>query len=547
MKISKSVFIFITVFITIVTNIIIFSSRSIRVCCPDSINCATTDFETLKKICLERLDDVGGIFEPVIESQKKVLKSAFKNCSLTNGGYKKLQALSSLIPYTSKGLEGVKPLEYPLQRYNPFQFEVGTAGWYWSYATFKEANVCATYMIVRLELGNKNVRKKFDLNLGSTTLYLCAWGIGGGKKDWESNKKDWESNDLTILPGKYEADYTTGNFKIVCDDQNKKETYTLKFSDNEYTFTYLNNSGKGIKCITIKSTVVKPGCINGKNGCVPSCKSGIGTDYWSYPQLQCMMQKDKENFKDGVGWMDRQWIKPGDPQNVLLKSVTNIAYHFARHKVNPTGLGKYVWITIHDNNNTQYMVYAAINNIDIEKNIDITKQAKVIKYSPDGKCTNTLKVDQLKITDVMMMTDNTSTVYPTKYTVQLENRTYNVDGTKYTGNQPGTIFDQSGNQHWAASAGLADSNGNSTGSAFIEASMMQPEKEYQNTTFKLAGIDTQDVDIWTARTTFKSALPSIIVLVLFLMLNIFTLYKFTEFIILLISSGSGRKNGRIKN
>jgi len=535
MKISKSVliFIFLTVFITIVTNIIILSSRSIRVCCPDSIKCATTDFETLKNICLERLDDVGGIFEPVIESQKKVLKSAFKNCSLTNGGYKKLQALSSLIPYTSKGLEGVKPLEYPLQQYNPFQFEVGTAGWYWSYATFEK--VCATYMIVRLELGNKNVRKQFDLNLGSTTLYLCAWGIGGGN--------DWESNDLTILPGNYDADYTTGNFKIVCDDKNKKETYTLEFSDNAYTFTYLNKSGKGI---TIKSTVVKPGCINGKNGCVPSCKSGIGTEYWSYPQLRCRMTLDKKIVcVDGVGWMDRQWIKPGDPQNVLLKSVTNIAYHFARHKVNPTGLGKYVWITIHDKNNTQYMVYAAINNIDIEKNLDITKQAKVIKYSPDGTCTNTLKVDQLKITDVM--TDNTSTVYPTKYTVQLENRTYNVDGTKYTGKKPGTIFDQSGNQHWAASAGLADSNGNSTGSAFIEASMMQPEKEYQNTTFKLAGIDTQDVDIWTARTTFKSALPSIIVLVLFLMLNIFTLYKFTEFIILLISSGSGRKNGRIKN
>jgi hypothetical protein len=171
------------------------------------------------------------------------------------------------------------------------------------------------------------------------------------------------------------------------------------------------------------------------------------------------------------------------------------------------------------------MVYAVVNNIEIKKNLDITKQAKVIKYFSDGTCTNIFKVDQLKITDVMTV-EKTLAVYPTKYTVQIENRTYNVDGTKYTGiTTPGTIFDQSGNKHWAASAGLTDGDGNSVGSAFIEASMMQPEKEYQTTLFNLGGISSQHLDKWKTRTTLTSALPSIIIVTLFLALNGYLLYK----------------------
>jgi hypothetical protein len=362
-------------------------------------------------------------------------------------------------------------------------------------------------MIVRLELGNKNVRKQFDLKLGSTTLYLCSWGIGRDNK--------WINNDLTVLPGSYDADYTTGYFKLKCVD--KTETYTLEFSQDKYTFTCKNKHNFGV---TITSKVVKRGCINGKNGCVPACISGIGTDYWSYPQLQCTMTVDEENFKRGVGWMDRQWMKSGDPKNVLLKSVANIA------TLRPVqwGLGKYLWITIHDNNHTQYMVYAVVNNIVIKKNLDITKQAKVIKYFSDGTCTNIFKVEQLKITDVMTV-EETSAVYPTKYTVQIENRTYNVDGTKYTGTTPGTIFDQSGNKHWAASAGLTDGDGKSVGSAFIEASMMQPEKEYQTTLFNLGRISIQYLDKWKTRTTLTSAFPSIIIVTLFFALNGYLLYK----------------------
>jgi hypothetical protein len=494
----------ILLFITAIFDVLVLHSQQGKdLEWPKLISTKTTNLETLKKVCLARLEDVGNIFEPVISEQYTMMKTALEKCN----NYKQLQALSQLIPYTSKGLEGVKPLDYPLQPYNPFQFEVGTSGWYWSYATFED--VCATYMIVRLELGNKNVRKQFDLKLGSTTLYLCAYGIGGDN--------NWMSNDLTILPGTYTADYTNGSFNLECVDQNKKETYTLKFSRDTYNFTYKNKNNFGV---TITSRVVKPGCINGKNGCVPACISGIGTDYWSYPQLQCTMTVDEENFEGGVGWMDRQWMKSGDPKNVLLKSVANIA------TLRPIqwGLGKYVWITIHDNN-TQYMVYAVVNNIEIKKNLDITKQAKVIKYFSDGTCTNIFKVDQLKITDVMTV-EKTLAVYPTKYTVQIENRTYNVDGTKYTGiTTPGTIFDQSGNKHWAASAGLTDGDGNSVGSAFIEASMMQPEKEYQTTLFNLGGISSQHLDKWKTRTTLTSALPSIIIVTLFLALNGYLLYK----------------------
>ena len=437
----------ILLFITAAVDVLVLHSQKGGEQLPKRISTQTANFETLKNVCLARLEDVGGIFEPVRLEQYTIMKNALEKCN----EYSQLQALSALIPYTSKGLDGVKPLEYPLQPYNPFQFEVGAAGWYWSYATFDK--VCVTYMIVRLELGNKNVRKQFDLKLGSTTLYLCTWGIG--------RDNNWMNNDLTILPGNYDADYTTGYFKLKCVDEKKNETYTLEFSQDKYTFTCKNKNNFGV---TITSTVVKPGCINGKNGCVPACISGIGTDYWSYPQLQCRMTLDEENFKGGVGWMDRQWMKSGDPKNVLLKSVANIA------TLRPIqwGLGKYVWITIHDNNNTQYMVYAVVNNIKIKKKLDITKQAKVIKYSPDGTCTNIFKVDQLKISDVMTV-EETSAIYPTKYTVQIENRTYNVDGTKYTGKTPGTIFDQSGNQHWAASAGLTDGDGKSVGSAFIEA------------------------------------------------------------------------------
>jgi hypothetical protein len=124
-----------------------------------------------------------------------------------------------------------------------------------------------------------------------------------------------------------------------------------------------------------------------------------------------------------------------------------------------------------------------------------------------------------------MTVKETSAVYPTKYTVQIENRTYNVDGTKYTGTTPGTIFDQSGNQHWAASAGLTDGDGKSVGSAFIEASMMQPENKFKTTLFNLAGVSSQYVDKWKARTTLTIALPSIIIVSLFLALNGYLLYK----------------------
>lgn len=477
----------------------------------------TTDFNTLKKVCIEKVKYIkseSGIFtpynKPLMDRVEKVINNATT--------LRELAISSLLMPNNGLGLAQIDPLNKAIDS-TLFQFEQGNVGWYWGYSTYTDPISNVMYYIIRIDLGTPSIREKFNLPLGSTTIYSVSFGIGV--------KGVWNYTPYIICGGKYEmfektkfrftASFSKGingadgyvlfqsikdgefNLDVGWNDQNRKKDIIDKKYDYQTLTTYSLNSPNSPS-------------LNSINGCFP-CFSGIGTLYWSYTQLNTSSYINTPqgivNVSNGDGWLDHQWYRGSEIKQPFYRMIANI---FSNKK---TGLGRYMWINLHTTKNNmpyQYMISVYPDeNIDIKEGLKLDTVYNI--YSRYIKNNILSKKGSVKILKTVIISNIT---YPTIIEVNVEDidgiqHIYTLDSTPY-GNC--YTIDLTGNYHWSGSTALYEDN-KIAGTGFLESNQFQTPLLYRKTTMTLGNFPEDSVKVYDGSPyTLTQNIPSIIALII---------------------------------
>ena len=413
---------------------------------------------------------------------------------------------STLLPNSSMGNIPIEPsFKDPLEL-TTFQYGQGYAGWYFLYGTFingtKDSLNVANYFfyLLRSEIIPDDLRKTLNLKPGQGTYYNIVGGVGINgqwsyspfmvcRATYNVMTETTFSFEALDLPEGWECSFGsqyTGNFNL-----------NMKWPSNTHDeITHPQSTG-----FTTTLQSIRPPFYDNPRGCMP-CLSGAGTLYFSFTEMVTdatltLPNKAPESFKNGTGWIDRQWLNTSIVGG-SLKIVDNILNTFATRS---KGLGRYLWYNLHISPNLQYMatclptrdvkkgdkldctynrygdetVWGIKGHAVIEDTVDIkdpltgnpiTFPTMVAFYIPsdmsnsDGESINTFNDS-----------DNTSN--------NVSEIVYHLDTTPFGNN---LTVDFTNNIHWTGSALLwSDSNGQKgslIGTGFAEANQLQDVDTY---------------------------------------------------------------------
>jgi hypothetical protein len=485
----------------------------------------TASFDTLKMVCKDKLKLVkekSGLLSPYNKLLMDQVQNAIENAT----EIKQLALASLLMPNNCIDLAPIYPQTDPLDS-TLFQFEQGNIGWYWGYATYINPIANIMYYIVRIELGSPTIREKYNLPLGSTTVYSISLGIG--------NNGNWNYSPYIICQGKYEI-FSKTNFRFTA---NFDTGYTV-FQTTDNIGEFKLDMGWNPATTTIQPTTgptfmfnsstvfssqypTKPS-FNGKGGCSP-CISGAGTLYWSYTQFTTQstlsIPSGTLNLTNGDGWLDHQWLRGNDPQQLIIKLLNNIKQLSSF----TGGLGRYMWINLHipkGSNGTpiQYMISCfPDSNQTISEGLSFSTIYNIYSnYYDNNSLNQTGNLQILKTTTI------NNIVFPTVVLVEVvdfqgSNYKYTVDTTPF-GNC--VTIDMTSNLHWSGSAILNDTNQTPIGTAFLEANQFQDPVVYRQNIIKQGNFNPSLQDAYNQKGAIKPVqiIPTIIVLILPIVLTI---------------------------
>jgi len=480
-----------------------------------------TEFEVLRRVALDKLDLVkrrSGVFSPYNEQIMTNCEEGLRNAQTLD----QLVAAFLFMPNKSIGTHALEALEKP-QDTTLFQFEQGTTGWYWGYATYPTANIM--FYIIRLDLGTPETRAKHDLDIGKTTLYCVSVGAGSHGKwyyspyiicggTYTSNGDNMFEFKAGWKNGLAEFDGDKQDYLIFTKKRNKEGIETLGLDFNVSGGIDADNPRGPITMFGSKTTftITQDPTFNNPKGCAP-CASGAGTLYWSYTQLSAISSitigNQVEVFKDGDGWLDRQWMRSNDPRQLIYKIFLTIMQSFK----STGGLGRYIWLNIHLTK-IQYMITAFPRPGAIIKKGD-TYAARYNTYSKLLKSPVFRRRGAIRVDEVITVQ---GVVFPSLLTVTLSDlsgteRVYSVDTRPYG---KCVTLDITGNLHWSGSAkleGPAKLDGG-RGTAFAEFNQFEDIRAYRKTTLEKAGMATDDIQLYTnAPLNIEQILPSLLVVV----------------------------------
>lgn len=475
------------------------------------------DFKILRSVALDKLDLVkrrSGVFSPYNEQIMTNCEEGIRNAKTLD----QLVAAFLFMPNKSIGTHALEALKNP-QDTTLFQFEQGTTGWYWGYATYPDANIM--FYIIRLDLGTPEIRAKYNLDIGKTTLYYVSVGVGF--------KQKWYYSPYIICGGTYtstgdnmfefKAGWKKTNDGYVLTEFDKKQDYIIfkktkaKIDMFELDFHVsdgidVDNPGAGPNMFSSKTAfnITQDPTFNNPKGCAP-CASGAGTLYWSYTQLSSSSSITINNnpiptsFLNGDGWLDHQWMRSNDPQQLIYKIFLTILQYFK----STGGLGRYIWLNIHLAN-TQYLITAFPPVDAIIKKGDIysaryNTYSKLLK-NPVFRRRGTVRVDEVVTVQGI--------IFPSLLSVTLHDlsgleHVYIIDTKPYG---KCVTIDITGNLHWSGSATLEGGQG----TAFAEFNQFEDIRTYRKTTLEKAGMATDGIELYTnAPLNFEQILPSLLV------------------------------------
>lgn len=477
----------------------------------------TVNFDILKKVALDKLNLVkekSGLLSPY----NKLLMSKVESVLNSATELKHLALASLLMPNNCIDTAPIMPLKNPLDS-TLFQFEQGNIGWYWGYSTYTNPIGNIMYYIVRIELGSETIRQKYNLPLGSTTVYSVSLGIG--------NNGVWNYSPYVICSGKYEmfsntkfrftANFDNGYTIFQTTDNNGEFKLDMGWNGNKTTITNPPNSLYTYNSTTIFSQKqpTSPN-FNGDLGCSP-CISGAGTLYWSYTQMSTnttiQIPSGTISFSNGDGWLDHQWLRGNDTQQLIITLLNNIKQLSSF----TGGLGRYIWINLHTNDQNlkpiQYMIscFPSSNQIINEQSSFSTIYNIYSNYKQNNLLQQTGNLKIIKTTTI------NNIIFPTVVSVDVIDfegikHTYIVDTTLYG---DCITIDMTGNFHWSGSAMLYDENNNIVGTSFLEANQFQDPSLYRKTIFTEGNFDLDTEDAYrSGAITLTQAIPSILMLIL---------------------------------
>jgi hypothetical protein len=475
---------------------------------PKKFTAKTADFSTLKKITLERVENIkksSNLFSPYNSRNMDECYNAIGSAK----NYGELVSVFRLVPNHSIGIYPIYPIK-DIRDTVPFQFEQGVLGWYWGYAVYPKQNDnfgTVMYYILRNDLGTKEIREKYNLSIGSTTVYTVSIGVGIGKGNW------YFCPEPIICGGEYIVD--NSNFKFSC-QTDKLNSFTFEKKDNNLSLNFEYSDGTikfGTDTIFIKDNKER---FNAPNGCAP-CISGIGSLYWSYTDLisssTIMINDKKYDFTNGDGWLDHQWGRSELP----LKLVDRLGVNTLEMFKSVGKLGRYIWINLHLPDNTQYMIFCFPNEAK-EAEVGDNYVSKYNIYTKNDS--QLLKKGSLRFDYITSYQYNNNTIkFPTKLTMIVEDMNgnehiYKMDTTLY-GNC--ITIDGSGNPHWSGGATLTE-NDEQKGTAFLELNQFETEENYLENSLKLANMEGGKYK--NSKLSFWQILPSLIVILIPILLII---------------------------
>jgi len=452
----------------------------------------------LKQVALDRVQEIKKKSNFLTPYNPKVMELVEK--AITNANdIGTLASAVLLLPNRDVTVDQISSAKDPLDS-TLFQFEQGAIGWYWSYATYKNPNACVMYYIVRIEIGSKEIREKYSLPIGSTTLYNVSMGLGIGGA--------WVRNPFTVVRGRYDA-FSKTSFRFTGLEMPNNQSFSMETQslgefkvDMGFTANGLNQHA-----LTIFSSANRPS-FNGQGGCAP-CVSGLGTMYWSYTDMttntaMIFNSQDQSPLINGDGWLDHQWLRGTTADSYAMRALINLQSATSIGG----GLGRYIWINLHLKG-VQYMISAFPKSTDkIENGSSFPATYNVYSVGLDNPLWNR------KTTVAVVETSTVESVaFPIKVKFTLVDMNgmsheYVVDTTPY-GNT--ITVDLTNNLHWSGSASCLE-DGVETGSAFLEANQFQTVDMYRNTMLSSAGIDVNKSNLWNSGNSFLQALPGLLIM-----------------------------------
>ena len=466
----------------------------------------TASLDVIKKVGQDHIDlikEKSGFLEPYnADVMKACEKSLAKSTTYS-------QAATSFF-LTPNNIIGTLPLSKLASPKDTllFQFEQGILGWYWGYLTFEKPYYNVMFYVIRSDIGTPAVREKYNLPLGATTMYSVSVGVGHGPKTWQYSPH-------IITSGTYNA-ISDSKFNFSCKGSWGKLVFAGDGSNFSLVFNITssanNNQPFSASCKLLQSNIGPS--FNAPNGCAP-CFGGAGSLYWSYTQLDASILKMSINNKaiittlvtGGDGWMDRQWVRPGNLSPLLPRLINNV---FGFITTAAGQIGRYMWLNIHLRDpEIQYMIVALLSSsVKIKKGESFPTGYQIYSKGNVIAKKGTVQIDE---TMIMKNSGEGMVTFPTKVSVTVEDvegksHSYILDSAPY-GNC--VTIDFSGNLHWSGSAVL-----NTPGTAFMEFNQFQELKDYKSTTMTLAGIPNSELSTFMEPLSFWQTFPSGLLLLL---------------------------------
>lgn len=473
----------------------------------------TTSLDKFQNMALTRLSHItqnSGGFNPYNAGRMQICRNAIKNAK----NYQNVATAFLLSPNHDLGTGAITPLN-SIKDKLLFQFEQGSLGWYWGYLTFTNPICNIMFYIIRIDVGTPELRKLYNLPLGSTTAYSISFGAGHGVNSWQYSPP-------IITNGTYKAasessfDFSANGDWGRVSFSGDSTTFNIDF---KITSSFNKKQPFAATCRLEQGRT--PPALNNPNGCSP-CVAGAGTLYWSYPDLTAIVERMSinqqiifSNLTDGDGWMDRQWLSTQPSSPLVVKLLGNLSNAEG-------GLGRYVWVTLHvQNPRAQYMFVTGFSPSSTINVGEVLTQ-KYLTYDTGKTISKQGGKLTILATTTMKNSGYGNVTFPTKISLEIEDikgntQKFILDSAPF-GNC--VTIDLTGNLHWSGSTSL-----NVPGSGFMEFNQFQEADDYLATTLALANIPKSNVSVFQEKHTFWQLLPSATML---------TLYALTPIILIIL-------------
>lgn len=371
-------------------------------------------------------------------------------------------------------------------QYNPFQFGVGNAEWYFCYGVSNSgsSNYCFEITFSKNEMVPPEVLKREGLDQTKYVLWSINGGYGIVGGEW------YEIPNETIMMNYEQTSYSSFQISTINNgiDNNVIKSCIFGNTNNpmiyEFSLSFIDKDNKIRKISSIMSSNTPPSP-NAENSC-GNCNNNMGSLYYSYTDMNVYMEINNEKVS-GKGWIDHQLLKSGIPKSLIAQAEVSVINTL----IKPISSG-WLWFAIQDyESNIQYMFCHFFNNKfykdDIQKNINIPMHIVNVYQKGISTLNNSTNISNTKV--ILTKTINLNGIdLPSEYNIILPNGKEVILKLASSPNQYPTPYSQYENPALV----INSKTNNIIGFGIIEANGSMTNDEYAKRYIEASGGDPND-------------------------------------------------------